>query len=73
MRQALPAESASVRLSVGDEGPGLPTAFDIERDSSIGIQIVRALITQTGATLSIHQHHPGSEFVIVFPLRPDAK
>jgi len=49
------ADQDTVRLSVGDEGPGLPTAFDIERDSSIGIQIVRALITQTGATLSIHQ------------------
>ncbi|HET8915764.1 MAG TPA: sensor histidine kinase [Propionibacteriaceae bacterium] len=65
------ADQDTVRLSVGDKGPGLPTAFEIERDSSIGIKIIRALITQTGATLSIHQHHPGTEFVIDFPLRPD--
>jgi two-component sensor histidine kinase/DNA-binding response OmpR family regulator len=66
------AHQDTVRLSVGDEGRGLPTSFDIERNSSIGIKIVRALITQTGASLSIHQHDPGTEFVIDFPLRPEA-
>jgi len=65
------ADQNTVRLSVGDEGPGLPTGFDSERDGSIGIKIIRALITQTGASLSIHQHQPGTEFVIDFPLRPD--
>jgi two-component system, sensor histidine kinase PdtaS len=65
------ADQNTVRLSVGDEGPGLPTGFDSERDGSIGIKIIRALITQTGASLSIHQRQPGTEFVIDFPLRPD--
>ena len=29
------------------------------------------IVDATGATLSVHQHHPGTEFVIDFPLRPD--
>jgi two-component sensor histidine kinase len=61
------ADEATIRLSVRDEGGGLPTAFDIERSGGLGLKIVRALLTQTGATLSIHRHQPGSEFIIDFP------
>ena len=45
--------------------------FDIERSGGLGLKIVRALLTQTGATLSIHRHQPGSEFVIDFPIQAD--
>ena len=65
------ADEETVRLTVRDQGKGLPTAFDIERSGGLGLKIVRALLTQTGATLSIHRHQPGSEFVIDFPMQAD--
>ena len=65
------ADEETVRLAVQDQGEGLPTAFDIERSGGLGLKIVRALLTQTGATLSIHRHQPGSEFVIDFPMQAD--
>ena len=66
------ADEDTVRLSVCDEGAGLATDFDIERSGSLGLKIVRALLTQTGAKLSIHRHQPGSEFVIHFPMQAEA-
>jgi len=65
------ADEETVRLAVQDQGEGLPTAFDIERSGGLGLKIVRALLTQTGASLSIHRHQPGSEFVIDFPMQAD--
>ena len=65
------ADEETVRLSVRDEGAGLPTAFDIEGSGGLGLKIVRALLTQTGANLSIHRRQPGSEFVIDFPTQAD--
>ena len=32
------------------------------------MKIVRVLVAQTGATLAIREHQPGSEFVIQIPL-----
>ena len=61
------ADAETVRLSVRDEGAGLPVEFDVERSGGLGLRILRALLTQTSAKLSIHRHQPGSEFVIEFP------
>jgi signal transduction histidine kinase len=63
------ADAETVRLSVRDEGAGLPVEFDVERSGGLGLRILRALLTQTSAKLSIHRHQPGSEFVIEFPMQ----
>jgi two-component sensor histidine kinase len=62
----------TIRLSVRDRGAGLATTFDVEHGVGLGIRIVNALVTQTGAKLSIHRHRPGSEFVIDMPLQAEA-
>jgi two-component sensor histidine kinase len=66
------AGSNSVTLSVRDEGVGIPDTFDYKSGRGLGIRIVEALVTQTGANLTIQKHEPGSEFVIEIPLQPDA-
>jgi two-component sensor histidine kinase len=33
-----------LRVTVADEGPGLPDGFDLDRSRSLGLQIVRALV-----------------------------
>ena len=62
----------TVRLCVRDEGPGLPEGFDIEHSGGLGMRIVRALVIQTGAKLSIQPHQRGSTFVIDFPMQAEA-
>jgi two-component sensor histidine kinase len=63
-----PTESATIILSVQDDGVGLPAGFDANATKGLGMKIVRVLVAQTGATLSIREHQPGSEFVIEMPL-----
>jgi two-component sensor histidine kinase len=67
---ARPADLNTVTLSVRDEGSGLPEGFDIERSRGLGMRIVAALVKQSGASLQIQHHQPGSEFIIEIPLRP---
>src|SRR5262249_49316389 len=66
------AGSKSVTLSVSDMGVGLPDTFDYKSGRGLGIRIVEALVTQTGANLTIRKLEPGSEFVVEIPLQPDA-
>ena len=65
-------DNDTVRLSVRDYGAGLPGTFDAEQELGLGMRIVNALITQTGAKLSVHRHPLGAEFVVEIPLQPDA-
>lgn len=43
-------------LSVSDDGPGLPAAFDPARSKGLGMKIIQALVKQIGGTL---QFGPG--------------
>ena len=61
-------KSATIILSVRDDGLGLPAGFDADAAEGLGMKIVRVLVAQTGATLAIREHQPGSEFVIEIPL-----
>ncbi len=60
----------TVILSVRDEGVGLPAEFDAEKGEGLGMKIVRALVVQTGARLTIRSHEPGSEFIVEISLHP---
>ncbi len=64
-------DDATIRLSVRDEGAGLPATFDAEHGVGLGIRIVQALVTQTGAKLAVHRNQRGSEFVIEMPSEPE--
>ena len=65
-------DDATIRLSVRDEGAGLPATFDAEHGVGLGIRIVQALVTQTGAKLAVHRNQRGSEFVIEMSAEPEA-
>jgi two-component sensor histidine kinase len=65
-------DDATIRLSVRDEGAGLPATFDAEHGVGLGIRIVQALVTQTGAKLAVHRNQRGSEFVIEMSSEPEA-
>ena len=61
-------EDRFFRLTVADDGVGLPNGVDAFRSDSFGLELVRALVGQMHGTLDI-ESASGTEFVITFPLR----
>jgi two-component sensor histidine kinase len=59
------------RLSVCDEGVGLPADFETNKKAGFGMRVVRALAKQTRAQLRIERRTRGTEFVLEIPLRTD--
>ncbi|MEM4525094.1 MAG: PAS domain S-box protein [Methanothermobacter sp.] len=54
-------------LEISDNGKGLPEDFDIERLSSLGLQIVLGLVRQLDGELKI-ESDGGTSFIMDFPL-----
>jgi two-component sensor histidine kinase len=54
-----------IQLAVKDDGVGLPKDFAFEKNNSLGIQLVYALIEQLDATMVVNQTN-GTEFFIRF-------
>ena len=52
-----------VELQVSDSGIGLPTGFRLETSSSLGLQVVRALIGQLRASLVVSEES-GTTFTL---------
>jgi two-component system, sensor histidine kinase PdtaS len=58
-----------VRLAVGDDGIGLPDGFALERDSNLGLQIVRTLVeSELSGQISITDTKPGTRVELEVPL-----
>lgn len=60
------AENGSLRLSVTDDGVGLPRQVDPPRTESLGLQLVRTLADQLGGRLSVLREQ-GTSFIVTFP------
>ena len=58
-------ENSDVILAVKDDGVGLPKDFAFEKNNSLGIQLVYALLDQLDATVKVNQSN-GTEFFIRF-------
>lgn len=58
--------SGSTLLSVSDNGVGLPTAFDIECEKSLGLKLVHLLTRQIGGQISVI-NAAGTTFTIEIP------
>jgi PAS domain S-box-containing protein len=54
------------RISVGDNGTGLPPALDWQQAPSLGLRLVRLLCRQLKGSLR-HEPGPGCRFVFEFP------
>jgi two-component sensor histidine kinase len=55
-------------LSVTDEGPGLPAAFDPARSTGLGMKIIHALVKEVGGTLQFGpgENGRGTRFTVSF-------
>jgi two-component sensor histidine kinase len=56
------------RISVGDEGVGLPSDFESDKRVGFGMRVVKALTKQTRARLRIERRARGTEFVLEIPV-----
>lgn len=55
-----------LRLTVADDGPGLPAGLDWRNTETLGLQLVTTLAEQLGGTVTLDQSE-GAAFSIIFP------
>jgi len=67
------ADETKIVISIRDEGIGLPSGFDLKSGNGLGMRIIGALAKQLDAEIQIQARHPGTEFRILMPLKPDAE
>ncbi|HEY7512552.1 MAG TPA: histidine kinase dimerization/phosphoacceptor domain -containing protein [Vicinamibacteria bacterium] len=63
----IPEAPAQARLTVADDGAGLPAADEPPRSGSLGLQLVQMMVEQIGGRMDVRRT-PGARFDIVFPL-----
>jgi two-component sensor histidine kinase len=66
IRVRLVQEEGLIRLTVGDNGVGLPEAMNLREPQSMGFQVIMALVEQLDGTIELHREE-GTEFRINFP------
>ena len=60
--------SNRLRISIQDNGAGLPSGFSLEAPSTSGLAIIAALTKDLAGTVAAIAHTPGAEFIVEFPL-----
>lgn len=68
VRLVLAHDSEGLRITVTDDGVGLPEGYDPAATRGIGMRIVAALARQLGAELEIANAAPGACFTLALPL-----
>jgi PAS domain S-box-containing protein len=61
----LRAQGGTTRLTVKDDGIGVPSEVDVSRPDSLGLQLVNTLVAQIGGVLEVDRSN-GTEFRIAF-------
>ncbi len=64
-------QEGSVRLSIRDDGVGLPPGLDLGDSPTLGLQLVQTLATQLGASVEVESSH-GARFDITLAASPPA-
>ncbi len=60
-------DATTVRLTVNDDGVGIPESRDLTDTTTLGLQLITMLTDQLGGTLSIRRADP-TQFDIRFPM-----
>ena len=60
-------QDGQVRITVRDDGVGIPRDLDIYHATSLGVKLVRNLVQQLGGSLTINRSG-GTEVIVTFPV-----
>jgi len=61
-------ENGQVRISIRDDGIGIPDTFDISRSNSLGLKLIRTLVQhQLKGSITINSRN-GTEMIVEFPV-----
>jgi PAS domain S-box-containing protein len=60
---------ARIRLTIRDDGVGMPPGFDLERSDTLGLKLVRALVTQQLRGTLEFRGHRGTEVIVELPVK----
>lgn len=71
IRVRLQREEEQLLVEVSDDGRGLPADLDLEASGSLGLQIVKTMVTEMGGTVEAEALERGSRFVVVVPVTRD--
>jgi PAS domain S-box-containing protein len=64
-------ENGNIRISIRDDGIGIPDSVDINRSNSLGVKLIRTLVQhQLRGSLTIHNNQ-GTELQVEFPLKQE--
>jgi two-component sensor histidine kinase len=63
---------STMRLTVRDDGVGLPRDFDIEKSSGLGMKLVTVLVKQSSGAIAVNHLDPGTEFTAELPIAFEA-
>ncbi len=58
----------TLRVTIADEGSGLPPGFDLHRSGGLGMRLIESLVAQLGARLEVQRPARGTRFVLRVPL-----
>ncbi|PAU93484.1 hypothetical protein CK503_12190 [Aliifodinibius salipaludis] len=59
-------ENGNIRLSVADNGPGLPDGFDLSSEDNLGSLLIDTFAAQLNAEIDIKNAGEGAKFTFVF-------
>jgi len=62
----------TARVSVSDEGVGLPDTFTLEKPPGFGTRLIKILAEQMGAEVIVERPQRGTAFVVTMSLDPDS-
>lgn len=64
----LEEKNDSVYIKIGDDGQGLPDSFDFEKQQSLGITLIRTLVSQLRGNAHYISNREGTSFIFEFKL-----
>ena len=67
VRVSFSRHGSEYRLTISDNGVGMGR---LGNGSGMGIELVRALASQSGGDVEVSDAHPGSQFVVTLPVQP---
>jgi two-component sensor histidine kinase len=62
-------EEGRCRLKVSDDGVGMPAGLDVMNCRTLGLRLVRSLTGQIDGDIEFHDHQPGTEAQLTFPMK----